>query len=114
MNVSVSMACNEIDLYQLKALINTILDTLIERTKSGVFQLPDHVDNYWEVLGDDMFNLSKKPNELGIGSLVDDIELLAHSSHEMKEGYPLVIYNLVHAVPLLKFLAEQHSKSDRT
>jgi hypothetical protein len=112
MNVSVSMAAAEIDFNKSKEAVNGILDLLIERSKFKPYTINGQADNYWEVLGDDLFDMGNKPGQLGVGSLSDDIDPLESYLQQLSSGSPPVIYSLIHVVPILRFVAEQHSKSN--
>ena len=106
------MVAAEIDFVKLKTSVNGILDVLIERSRRAPYIIDERKNNYWEILGDDLFDISNKPSQLGMGSLSDDLELLENYIRQLNEGNSPVIYNLIHIVPILRYIAEQHSQSD--
>ena len=64
----------EINLEDLRLIINKIFDQLdTENCKTITLS---EVDDYWDIADEDKFDLTKKPNNLGIGKLSDDLEFL--------------------------------------
>ena len=100
-----------IDLEELKTFITYILDELVRTNKSKTIGIDLNKDNYWELAGDAMFAVETKPKALDVGSLSDDVDLLNLAMSQQKKGASLDVYSLVHAAPLLRYIAERHVKN---
>ena len=104
------MKKDTIDLEDLKTFIAQALDDLIMINKSKTLSIDTNRDNYWELTGAAMFEVETRPDVLDVGSLKDDVDFLKLAMSQRKGGMPPDIYSLVHAAPLLRYIAESHVK----
>jgi hypothetical protein len=91
----------EVDLVQLKKIINRLLDHVIEIRGVRAVAL-DH-RYYWEVPAPDRYRVDSDPAELDVGDLADDWEFVSRLLRE--ENQP-VVYLLTEIAPLLAYLGE--------
>ena len=94
----------EIDLRVLKNAVNAVLDHLMEDVGLEKVKIDDKEDFYWNCEAPDMYDTSRKPIEVSVGRLSDDV----HFINLVKRGQSADIsYNLVHVAPLLLYIAEK-------
>jgi hypothetical protein len=94
----------EIDVKALKEAVNAILDHLITDLGLDKIKIEDGSDHYWNCPASEINDMSKTPVGLDIGSLHDDVDFMKL----IKRGQSGDIsYNLVHVVPLLRYIAEK-------
>ena len=105
------MKKDTIDLEALKTFIAQALDDLIMMNKSKVLNIDTDQDNYWELAGAAMFEVGTRPEALDVGSLRDDVDFLNLAMSQRRGGTPPDIYSLVHAAPLLRYIAESHLRN---
>jgi hypothetical protein len=98
------MACAEIDLTTIKAVVNAVLDHMVEDLQMEKIQLDDQEDFYWSCPDSELYDMSKKPVGMDIGRLSDDVDFV--NLIQRGQGGD-VSYNLVHIAPLLRYLAEK-------
>ena len=98
------MGYDEIDLKALKEAVNIILDHLITDLGLDKVKIEESSDHYWHCPASEINDMSKTPVGLDIGSLRDDVDFVKL----IKRGQGGDIsYNLVHVVPLLRYLGEK-------
>jgi hypothetical protein len=102
-NVSVKMACTEIDLRSLKGAVNAILDHLIEDLRISSVTIDESSDAYWHCPIAELYDLSKKPIGMDVGKLSDDSDFIELVERGQSGD---VSYNLVHIAPLLRYIGE--------
>ncbi|HKU16525.1 MAG TPA: hypothetical protein VJQ52_19195 [Steroidobacteraceae bacterium] len=91
----------EIDVVKLKSIIDRLLDHVIETR--GVRRVELGSDLYWDMSEEVLYNVVDQPQELDIGRLSDDWELL---STMLEEDATPVAYQLTEVAPLLRRLGE--------
>ena len=91
----------EINLVQLQAAINQILDYLTKQ--KGVQAVALEKDMYWNVPTDALYFVDKQPSELDIGSLYDDWEFVQANTIGASEAVPL---QLTEIATLLRYIGE--------
>jgi hypothetical protein len=91
----------EIDLKQMKVIVNRLLDHLIETR--GVSKVELDRTYYWNIPQDLLYNVCEQPNGLDIGSLSDDWEFISSLLDEDTEP---VAYQLTEVAPLLRYIGE--------
>lgn len=91
----------EIDIVELKRVVDRLLDHLIHTRGVRVVELKNNY--YWTVPDDQVYDMARNTFELGIGSLVDDWDFV--SSLLDKETDP-VTYQLTEVAPLLRYIGE--------
>jgi len=98
------MAPSEIDMQSLKAAVNAVLDHLMQDL--GIHKLPidESHDLYWNCPASELYDVTKQPIGLDIGSLSDDVRF-ARLICRGESGD--IAYNLVHVAPLLRYIAEK-------
>jgi hypothetical protein len=95
----------EIDVNVLKNALNAILDHVIDDL--GLDKVSIAEDYYWHCPASEIYDMSKKPSGLDVGSLADDVDFVKL----IKPGESGdVSYNLVHVAPLLRYIAETVKK----
>jgi hypothetical protein len=97
------MGLAEIGVRQLKIAVNAILDHLIEDLHLEKIKIDETQDLYWDCPYSQLHDMSKKPIELDVGRLSDDVEFVKIVSRGERGD---VSYNLVHIFPLLRYIAE--------
>ena len=96
------MAYAEIDIKHLRNAIDAILNHIVEDL--DIEKLPIDEDQYWDIAGSEIYNISKNPGDFSIGSLVDDIAF----SRKIRRGesYDSPI-NIMHIWPQLRYVLEK-------
>ena len=101
------MAANEIELKQIKAAVNAVLDHLVEDVGIEKVPIEDADDLYWELPFAEAHDTSKKPSEPDAGRLSDDVEFV----NLIRRGQSFdAAYNLIHVAPLLRYVGEKIKK----
>jgi len=101
------MGKNEIDLKTIKFALNSVLDHVIEDLGFTTISIEESKDFYWDCPAPELYDSTKKPDELTVGRLSDDADFVA----SIKRGQSAdVSYNLVHLAPLLRYIAETIQK----
>ncbi|MFZ0978402.1 MAG: hypothetical protein WAN23_03275 [Candidatus Acidiferrales bacterium] len=96
-----------IDLERLKAAVSAIFDHLIEDLKLKTVQIDEKEDFYWHCESPEVYDVSKKPTDLGIGRLSDDMDFVKLIQRGQSGD---ASYTLVHVAPLLRYIAEKVGK----
>ncbi|MDU4353596.1 hypothetical protein CRX67_09250 [Enterobacteriaceae bacterium A-F18] len=91
----------QIELSFLEKIVNTIF---LEMKRCGMDSVPLDEDFYWNIPSESLFDPYNEPNQLDIGQLAEDYEILrlAHSQHS------LVSHNLKNVSALMRFLSEKY------
>lgn len=84
----------------LRRVTNQIFD-FIEH-ELGTNQVRLGRDFYWAIPDKGLYEMANKPDDLEVGSLIDDIEFVASASTDKESAIPL---NLLHLAPILKALS---------
>lgn len=95
----------EIDLVQLKKIVDRLFEHVIETR--GVKTLQLEKDYYWNIPDDAVYKMDSKPAELNIGSLSDDWGFI---SGLLKTDADPVAYQFTEVSPLLRYLGETLSR----
>jgi hypothetical protein len=101
------MQKNEIDLRSVKGAVNAILDHLIEDLRLESVPIRDGEDLYWDCGAPEAYDVSKKPADLTVGNLTDDMHFVQFVHRGESAD---VAYNLVHVAPLLRYIGETVKK----
>ncbi len=91
----------EIDLVELRAVINRLLDHVIKTR--GVRTVALETPYYWEVPAPDRYNVEAEPAELEVGNLADD---WAFVSNILQGSSQPVGYQLTELAPLLDYVGQ--------
>jgi hypothetical protein len=94
----------EIDLLQVKAVVNRLLDHIIEARGVKVVEIKN--SNYWNIPSDAIYD-SEKPTDLDVGSFVDDWEFL---SNLLDGNNQPIAYQLTELAPLIRYIGETIGK----
>ena len=92
----------EINLVDLKKVINHLLDHIIETREITSFELKNNF--YWNIPSPDVYNVDIKPKELDIGSIHDEWEFLSDLLDN--ENQP-VAYQLTELAPILRYIGDR-------
>jgi len=84
----------------LRDVTNRIFD-FIERDL-GLKSVDLRNNFYWSISDDALYAMDNKPQELDVGSLVDDYDFVSAAHGDPSQAIPLV---LMHVAPLLKWLS---------
>jgi hypothetical protein len=95
----------EIDLMELKAVVDRLLDHVIETRGVRTVALEDPY--YWEVPAPARYKTEVGPGDLDVGNLADDWEFVSGLLRE--ENQP-VAYQLTELGPLLAYIGEALAK----
>lgn len=93
-------AVSKINIEELRAVINSLLDHLC---KGGVSEVDLINDYYWQIDSQELCNVVKNPTDLTIGSLFDDLESMRGVASG--ESEPIVLL-LLKIAPLLRYLGD--------
>jgi hypothetical protein len=91
----------EVDLLELRRVVNRLLDHLIETR--GIRAVPLDDRYYWEVPAPDRYRMEVDPGALEVGDLADD---WAFVSRLLQEANEPVAYQLTELASLLAYLGE--------
>ena len=95
----------EIDLVELKAVVDRLLDHVIETRGVRTVALEDRY--YWEVPAPARYKTEVEPGDLDVGNLADDWEFVSGLLREEKQP---VAYQLTELGPLLAYIGEALAK----
>ena len=95
------MECN-ID--ELKKTVGIILDNIIDINGNSI-PVPIDVDHYWHVIWSERYDLNNTDQELGLGSLSDDIEWVHKLTELDNQKEMFVPQTLEKVAAILQFLA---------
>lgn len=98
---------NEIDLFELKRIIDEIFAHLINDAGVRKLDLPKDEGFYWEVPTDRLYAVQQGQPKLDVGRLSDDWEFL---SAILKDKRQAVGFMLVHLAPILRYIGEQKGR----
>lgn len=93
---------NNIKVSDLKKLINLIAFKLNDLDESSSFTIEN--DLYWNIQEQDLYNVYENPNELTIGSLIEDWIFLETIILEKRD---ILDYDLNKLSTILKYLASK-------
>jgi hypothetical protein len=96
----------QIDL-QLRSAINAVFEHLLEDLKLETVPIDEAQNLYWDGPAPELYDMSKEPIGLTVGDLGDDVDF-AKLIQRGQSGD--ASYNLVHVVPLLRYIAETVKK----
>ena len=101
------MQKNEIDLRTVKLAVNSVFEHLIEDLGLETVPINREEDLYWSCPAPELYDTSRKPPDLTVGRLSDDMEFgrLIHRGENADASY-----NFVHLAPLLKYIGESVKK----
>jgi hypothetical protein len=102
--VSANMDKAEIHLGTIKAAVDAILDHLIQDLGLETVAVDPAEDFYWDFAAPDVYDSSKKPQQLEAGRLSDDLDFVQLIRREQSAS---VSYSLVHVAPLLRYIGEK-------
>jgi hypothetical protein len=91
----------EIDLVKLKAIVNRLLEHVIETR--GIRTVALDKPYYWEVPAEGRYELEAEPGALDVGNLADDWEFL---SALLRSSEQPVAYQLTELAPLLDYVGQ--------
>jgi hypothetical protein len=91
----------EIDLVELRAVINRLLDHVIETRGRRTVALERPY--YWEVPVSERYNVEVEPAELDVGNLADDWQFV---SSLLQASTQPVGYQLTELAPLLDYIGQ--------
>lgn len=91
----------EIDIREFKEVIDKIFSHIME--VRGIESINLGENFYWSLSEDQSYDMSKSPEDLGVGSLDDDWEFISKVLN--RDAQP-VAYQLVEAAQLLKRIGE--------
>jgi len=95
---------SEIDLQDLKKVIDLIISRLIEKHNIKQISLSEKQDFYWEVPTDKLYKIDEDQPQLDIGRLSDDWDLLQSILENPEHAVSL---ELIHVAPLLRWIGEK-------
>ncbi len=84
----------------LRDVTNRVFDFIERDLGTKSVELPGNF--YWSVPGDTLYAMDKQPQQLDVGSLVDDFGFVAAAHKDQSQALPLI---LMHVAPLLKALS---------
>lgn len=91
----------EIDLVQLREIVNRLLDHAIETRGVKRCELKDNY--YWSVPESSLYDVDNKPPQLEVGSLIDDWKFVLSVLDKDKSP---VAYQLTEVAPLLQYVGK--------
>lgn len=96
----------KIDIRDMKSIIDKVLEKLIANN-GKIIEINE--DYYWCVKTDDSVDFSKIPDELGVGSLVDDYVSLEKIIKEDRDVNILDLDRIAHIIELVSLEIERSS-----
>jgi hypothetical protein len=93
-----------VDLQNLKKIIDTILDRMVNKLKVNEVTIEKEQDLYWDVPSKGLFLVREDQPQLDIGSLSDDWEFLQSILKDREHAVSLM---LIHVAPLLRYIGEK-------
>jgi hypothetical protein len=95
----------EIDVEQLRTVINRLLDHVVK--VRGVRRVNLGGDFYWDIDQSEAYDPTQKPTEIDLGSFPDDWDFLEN----VREGKDIAAVQLTQVAPILRRLGEQLGES---
>jgi hypothetical protein len=96
---------NEIDLANLKKVVNSILDHVTNDLGIEMLPIKDDRDFYWEVPSDQLWTVRQQQPQLDIGRLSDDWEFV-EGLKDVPRNEAIALM-LIHVAPLLRYVGEK-------
>lgn len=93
-----------VSVVELRKCINAVFDHL--EANLGLESLQLSEDLYWDISEKEVYDFSRRPEDLVVGSLSDDWELLQAIRRDPENATAL---SLIHIYPLLRFMATKIS-----
>ena len=93
---------SEIDIENLRLVTNKIFDHIVRDLGIKKVSIEQSTDLYWCVAPGDAHAMDKRPQQLEVGRLTDDLDF---TNLEVDQGDPPPTLLLVHIAPLLQYLA---------
>ena len=87
---------------ELRVIVNRIRDHI--EKDLGVTDIALTQDDYWTIVGNERFDLTRTPEVNGVGKLYDDWEFLQPLLKDKDQAVALM---LVHVAPILHWLGEE-------
>ena len=100
------MAPATIKLCLLKEAISLLLDRSMLSCVDGELTIDPAKVYYLDVAPESLNDIGSKTPILTVGSLLDDNEFLANMMASEDEKSEPIVYMLIHAAPLLRYIAE--------
>lgn len=94
------MSRDSVDIRMLRRVTNQIFD-FIEHDL-GLSHVRLGRDFYWTIPDKELYEMGNKPDDLEVGSLIDDIEFVVSAGTDKESAVPL---DLLHLAPILKALS---------
>src|SRR5882672_9410764 len=94
----------QIDIQDLKNVVNNVLDHIINDLKIKNISIEDEKDFYWDIPTEKLFSVKEAQPQMGIGRLSDDWDLLLSTLEDPKNAVSL---SLIHVAPLLRWIGEK-------
>jgi hypothetical protein len=95
----------EIDIRQLKAAIDSILDHIVDDLRIEKLPISDDRDFYWDVPEDKRHAVKEEAPVLDeVGRLTDDLAFIRSVYQSKNEAFALM---LIHAAPLLRYVGDE-------
>jgi len=91
----------EIDVESLRSVTNRIFDHIVRDLGVTSVPIDKSTDLYWAVDPDDWQAMDKRPQQLGVGRLADDLDFV---NLELDQNDPPPALLLMHIAPLLQYL----------
>ena len=89
-----------VDINVLRDVTNRIFDFIEHDLKMHSVELSR--DFYWSISDEELHEVGRQPQDLAVGSLVDDFHFVAAAHRDPDQAVPLL---LMHVAPLLKWLS---------
>ncbi len=93
-----------IDIHLLKSKVNDVLDHVVHDLRIDHLEIDPAMDFYWDISGDEMFNVHKATPEPVVGRLSDDLEFVEAMEPDRTQA-PTIMF--VHLAPLLRYIAQK-------
>lgn len=91
---------SNVDISVLRDVTNRIFDFIERDLKMRSVELSR--DFYWSIPDEELHEVDRKPQELTVGSLVDDFHFVTTAHKDPDQAIPVT---LMHVAPLLKWLS---------
>jgi hypothetical protein len=98
----------EIDLAKLRDVLTASLDHIIALRGTTKVPIDGVRDFYWDIAENALSDMSTHP-AADVGRLSDDADFVALAAAGLALGEVPVPYVLVHAAPLVRYIAERHA-----
>jgi hypothetical protein len=90
-----------------KQALDTVLDHIIRDLDMEAVPIDPERDFYWNLSEKDLYDTTKRNPTLDVGRIVDDWEFFSKTPEDREQT---IAYMLIHAAPLLRYLAETVKK----